>query len=86
MALLSSTFMPAMATDKANEPPNMALLEYLAGLVEVDGELVGPLDIAPVTLSEEQATSPDVNDKKLNSAQDENATKKPSATQDNTHD
>ncbi|WDE03731.1 hypothetical protein SG34_020440 [Thalassomonas viridans] len=54
MTLLTSTFMPAMATDKVKDTPDMALLEYLAGLVEVDGELVGPMDIAEQTLTPQQ--------------------------------
>ena len=32
--------------------PDMALLEYLAELVEVDGELIGPMDMADTNISE----------------------------------
>jgi hypothetical protein len=34
-----------MATPNNEPMPDMALLEYLAGLVEVDGELIGPMDM-----------------------------------------
>lgn len=54
LVLMSSFATPlyaAQATDtisqhKAEEMPDMALLEYLAELVEVDGELVGPMELA----------------------------------------
>jgi outer membrane biosynthesis protein TonB len=36
--------LPAQTAEE--ELPDMALLEYLAELVEVDGELVGPMDMA----------------------------------------
>jgi hypothetical protein len=36
----------AFAVQSAEKLPDMALLEYLAELVEVDGELVGPMDMA----------------------------------------
>lgn len=47
--LLISHVSPAQAADKTALPsktPDMALLEYLAELVEVDGQLVGPMDMA----------------------------------------
>lgn len=45
-SLLACCFaLPAQTADD-DELPDMALLEYLAELVEVDGELVGPMDMA----------------------------------------
>ncbi|MFT4925045.1 MAG: hypothetical protein ACI8WB_001135 [Phenylobacterium sp.] len=38
--------------------PNMALLEYLAELVEVDGELVGPADLLDLKDSSEPMLKP----------------------------
>ena len=53
MMLISSFIAPtfAQAQDDAlpDSLPDVALLEYLAELVEVDGELVGPLDMATAT-------------------------------------
>jgi 2-keto-3-deoxy-L-rhamnonate aldolase RhmA len=43
MVLMTS--LVTLAQD-ADTSPDMALLEYLAELVEVDGELVGPMDMA----------------------------------------
>ena len=37
------------ATQAADKQPNMAFLEYLGSLVEVNGELVGPLDFKEKT-------------------------------------
>ena len=34
-----------LATQDSGQMPDMALLEYLAELVEVDGELIGPMDM-----------------------------------------
>ena len=34
-----------LATQDSDQMPDMALLEYLAELVEVDGELIGPMDM-----------------------------------------
>jgi len=32
--------------------PDMAFFEYLADMVEVDGQLVGPLDLKPVAVND----------------------------------
>lgn len=45
LVALTSFALPAQTADD-DELPDMALLEYLAELVEVDGELVGPMDMA----------------------------------------
>lgn len=46
-ALLVSVWSLFPNTLSANEPlPDMAFLEYLAELVEVDGELIGPQDLS----------------------------------------
>ncbi len=37
---------PLHATSNEEPMPDMALLEYLAELVEVDGKLVGPMEMA----------------------------------------
>ena len=42
--LLVASF-SVLATQDSDQIPDMALLEYLAELVEVDGELIGPLDM-----------------------------------------
>jgi len=34
---------------KPQEIPDMAFFEYLADMVEVDGQLVGPLDLNPIS-------------------------------------
>ena len=46
VVLLTSFVTPLHATPNEEPMPDMALLEYLAELVEVDGELVGPMDMA----------------------------------------
>lgn len=56
LALVSCT-LPAQTADD-DELPDMALLEYLAELVEVDGELVGPMDMA----EEDELTDTDTNE------------------------
>ena len=45
MMLLSFTAVSIPAAEDTEKQPDMALLEYLAELVEVDGELVGPMDM-----------------------------------------
>jgi hypothetical protein len=48
--LLATSVVPMLgATEKV---PDMAFFEYLAELVEVNGELVGPLDLAPTDPAE----------------------------------
>ena len=59
LVMFTSFAMPAQTADD-DELPDMALLEYLAELVEVDGELVGPLDMAEV---DEQAIDTKATDK-----------------------
>ncbi|WP_281556798.1 hypothetical protein [Thalassomonas sp. RHCl1] len=85
MTLLTSTFMPAMATDTASDTPDMALLEYLAGLVEVEGELVGPMDIASETLAPAQENS-QVAEKAQQPSADKNAVKSATGGEDKTYD
>ena len=50
-----------MAAEKAPPAPDMALLNYLAEMVEVDGELVGAIDMAQTRLPVEQAAEKTVN-------------------------
>ncbi|WDE13463.1 hypothetical protein [Thalassomonas haliotis] len=84
MTLLTSTFMPAMATDTVTDTPDPALLEYLAGLVEVDGELVGPMDISSEALAPEQENG-QVADKAQPKESDKNPLT-PSTREDKTYD
>jgi len=87
MTLLTSTFMPAMATDKVEETPDLALLEYLAGLVEVDGELVGPMDIAGQTLTPgQQAEAGQLADKSQQVPTDKETVKPATDREDKTYD
>lgn len=44
-SLLVVVSFSTLATQDSEQMPDMALLEYLAELVEVDGELIGPLDM-----------------------------------------
>jgi len=37
---------------KLDKIPDMAFFEYLADMVEVDGQLVGPLDLKPVAVND----------------------------------
>lgn len=46
VVLLTSFVTPLHATSNEEPMPDMALLEYLAELVEVDGKLVGPMEMA----------------------------------------
>ncbi|WDE00714.1 hypothetical protein [Thalassomonas actiniarum] len=85
MTLLTCTFMPAMATDKVNDTPDLALLEYLAGLVEVDGELVGPMDISSQALTSEPDSS-QVAEKTQQPSADKNPVKSASDGEDKTDD
>lgn len=47
--------------------PDMAFFEYLADMVEVDAELLGPLDIKPITVN----TLPDTASSKVKSKSDQ---------------
>jgi len=37
--------LPVVAVEEENKQPSMAFFEYLADQVEVDGKLVGPMDL-----------------------------------------
>lgn len=45
MMLMAGFSTSIKAADNNEKMPDMAFLEYLAELVEVDGELVGPMDM-----------------------------------------
>lgn len=84
MAFLTSCC-PAMADENVNEPPNMALLEYLAELVEVNGELIGPLDLQNDENAKKE-TQPKENEPvaapEIMDQQDKNVTQIPSSKKD----
>lgn len=57
-ALLMLAAAPAVGVEELEEGlPSAAFLEFLGGLVEVDGELLGPLDLdaLPEVLDEREA-------------------------------
>lgn len=51
-SVLLLTSFSVLATQDSDQMPDMALLEYLAELVEVDGELIGPMDMADTNIGE----------------------------------
>jgi len=66
---------------KQEKVPDMAFFEYLADMVEVDGELIGPLDIKPSSIS----TSPDTASSKVKLKQNDSIktiTKKENTSED----
>jgi len=82
-----------IAADEENKQPSMAFLEYLADQVEVDGKLVGPMDLQ----SDEKTIAKKVNEKTITqlpakNAQTNSKTILPNAvsysetTEDNNHD
>ena len=78
-----------LATQDSDQMPDMALLEYLAELVEVDGELIGPMDMDSTIASDEPIHTKDksqTKDKRDNETQqtpDNDKAAKPLSKDDN---
>ncbi len=61
-ALILGCFSSQAQDTQSEQAPSMALLEYLAELEEVDGELVGPMDMS-LKDKEQQRNDSDEHDK-----------------------
>lgn len=85
--LFVMSFTASAEPKKPQKVPDMAFFEYLADMVEVDGQLVGPLDLKPISthvlsntssskvklkLDKNETNKTDVKNSKTNTSEDKN--------------
>lgn len=72
-----------LATQDSDQMPDMALLEYLAELVEVDGELIGPMDMDNTLEIDESSQTKDKQDNETQNSPDSDKAAKPLSKDNN---